>query len=176
MEELIAKRYAKALFEICSEKELREVIEGLQALANLFDDWKIKEFLISPEVKAAQKEEVLLAPFKKANKKFINLIKLLAQRDRLGIIPALAKELQLQMALKEGRFEGRVYSEFELSQNELDELAKALERRVGGKVTLKQVDQNYDGIKVEVDTVGIEIDFSKSKIQKQLIENILKAI
>ena len=176
MEELIAKRYAKALFEVCTDQELKEISEGLEALAKLFEDWKIKEFLISPEVKAEQKEQVLLAPFKQAKKKFVNLIKLLTQRDRLGIIPALANELQLQMSLKEGRFEGKVYSEFELSQKELDKLAKALEKRVGGKVSLKQVDQNYDGIKVEVDTVGIEIDFSKSKIQKQLIENILKAI
>ncbi|BAF70332.1 F0F1 ATP synthase subunit delta [Nitratiruptor sp. SB155-2] len=176
MEELIAKRYAKALMESCSEKELQAIEDALVAIAALFRDWKVKEFIISPEVEKSAKEEILLAPFKDAGKKFVHLIKLLAEKDRLEIIPALANELKIQRALKERKFDGVVYSEFKLSDNELKKIAEALSKKVNGEVVLHQGKEPYDGIKVEVNTVGIEIEFSKSKIKKQLIENILKAI
>ena len=176
MEELIAKRYAKALMESCDEKELQTIESALGAIATLYGDWKVKEFIISPEIDKSAKVEILLAPFQDAGKKLTNLIKLLAQKDRLDIIPALANELKMQRALKERKFDGVVYSEFKLSDSELKKIAKALSKKVNGEVMLHQGEESYDGIKVEVDTVGIEIEFSKSKIKKQLIENILKAI
>ncbi len=176
MEELIAKRYVKALIESCDEKELEEIEAYLMALATLFKDWKVKEVLISPEVSEEEKLKLLLEPLQGANKKLVNLIKLLAQKGRLNIIPAMARELKDRLALMKRSFEGRVYSEFELSKDELAKIEEALEKRLQAKVKLSQGEEKYDGIKVEVDTVGVEIEFSKSKIKKQLIENILKAI
>ncbi len=176
MEELIAKRYVKALIESCNEKELEEIEAYLMALAKLFKDWKIKEVLISPEVSEEEKLKFLLEPLRGANQKLVNLIKLLAEKGRLDIIPAMAKELKDRLALMKKSFEGRVYSEFELSKDELAKIEEALAKRLQAQVRLSQAEEKYDGIKVEVDTVGVEIEFSKSKIKKQLIENILKAI
>ncbi len=176
MEELIAKRYVKALIESCNEKELEEIEAYLMALAKLFKDWKIKEVLISPEVSEEEKLKFLLEPLQGANQKLVNLIKLLAEKGRLDIIPAMAKELKDRLALMKKSFEGRVYSEFELSKDELAKIEEALAKRLQAQVRLSQAEEKYDGIKVEVDTVGVEIEFSKSKIKKQLIENILKAI
>ncbi len=176
MEELIAKRYVKALIESCDERELEEIEAYLMALSKLFKDWKIKEILLSPEVSKEEKLKLLLEPLQGANKKLLNLIKLLAEKGRLGIVPAMARELKDQLALMKKHFEGRVYSEFELSKDELSKIEEALAKRLDAKVELSQAKEPYDGIKVEVDTVGVEIEFSKSKIKKQLIENILKAI
>ena len=176
MEELIAKRYVKALKEVADLNELKEIYSYLSALSALFKDWKVKEILVSPEVKTEEKLSLLIDPIKDANPKLINFLKILAQKGRLGLIPAIAKELKDLIAYEEKRFEGRVYSEFELSKDEIEKIEQALAKRVGGTVVLAQAPQKFDGIKVEVDTVGIEIEFSKSKIKKQLIEEILKAI
>ncbi|MRI58564.1 MAG: ATP synthase F1 subunit delta [Epsilonproteobacteria bacterium] len=177
MEELIAKRYVKALREVADLEELKEIYTYLNALSLLFKDWRAKEILVSPEVKTEQKLALLIDPIKEqVNPKLINFLKILAQKGRLGLIPAIAKELKDLIAYMEKRFEGRVYSEFELSKEELKKIEEALAKRVGGTVVLAQAPQKFDGIKVEVDTVGIEIEFSKSKIKKQLIEEILKAI
>ncbi len=176
MEELIAKRYVKALVESANEKELEEISLYLTSLSTLFKDWKIKEILTSPEVSAEEKLSLLLEPFQGVNKKFVNLMKLLAQKGRLSLIPLMAKELKNRLAFMKKSFEGRVYSEFELTKEEISKIEKALEKRIGADVHLYQANEKYDGIKVEVDTIGIEIEFSKSKIKKQLIENILKAI
>ena len=176
MEELIAKRYVKALIESANEKELEEILVYLTSLSTLFKDWKIKEILVSPEVSAQEKLQLLLEPIKGANPKFVNLMKLLAEKRRLSIIPLMAKELKDRLALMKKSFEGRVYSEFELTKEEIEKIEKALEKRIKASVHLQQASEKYDGIKVEVDTIGVEIEFSKSKIKKQLIENILKAI
>ncbi len=176
MEELIAKRYVKALRQVASLDEIKEIHSYMEALAELFRDWKIKEVLISPEVSKEQKLSFLLEPLKGANEKLVNFLKLLAQKDRLNVIPAIAKELKDLIAFEEKRFEGRVYSEYTLEPKDIQKIQEALAKKVGAEVILKQAPQKFDGIKVEVDTIGIEIEFSKSKIKKQLIENILKAI
>ncbi len=176
MEELIAKRYVKALMQSASLDELQEIEKYLEGIAKLFKEWKIKEIVISPEIKAQEKLELLVGGLKNPNKKFVNLLKLLAQKRRLSLIPYLAKELENQIALMQKRFKGRVLSEFELSSSEIAKIEEALSRRIGAEVKLEPASQKFDGIKVEVDTVGIEIEFSKSKIKKQIIENILQAI
>ncbi len=175
MEELIAKRYVKALQEVLSLEELESAQEYFNAVASLFREWKVREFFASPEVDKDAKVSLLLAPIE-GNEKIANFIKVLAQKNRLDIIPAIASELATNIALAKKEFTGHVYSEYELSEDELARIADALQKRVGGSVQLVQEPQKYDGIKVEVDTVGLEVDFSKSKIKKQLIENILKAI
>ena len=175
MEELIAKRHVKALQEVLNIEELESALEYFKAVATLFRDWKVREFFASPEVDKDAKVALLLAPIKE-NAKLVNFIKVLAQKNRLNIIPAVASELATNIALAKKEFTGRVYSEYELSSEELARIADALQKRVGGTIQLVQASQKYDGIKVEVDTVGLEVDFSKSKIKKQLIENILKAI
>jgi F-type H+-transporting ATPase subunit delta len=176
MEELIAKRYVKALKESMSKEELQEALEVFKAIAATFEDQKVKEVLLSPEVKEEKKAQLLIDALKLQNKKLINLLKLLALKRRIGLIPQLAKELERELALMEKRFSGCVYSDFELSKEELALIQEALSKRTGATIELEQCGKEYDGIKVEVDTIGIEIDFSRSRIKKQLIENILKAI
>ncbi|SMC09941.1 F0F1 ATP synthase subunit delta [Nitratiruptor tergarcus] len=176
MEELIAKRYVKALIESAQLDELKEIERYLEAMASLFKDWKIKEIIISPEIKSDEKLELLIGGLENPNIKFVNLMRVLAAKRRLSLIPLLAKELKSQLAFMQKSFEGKVFSEFDLSSDEIEEIEKALANRLGAEIKLTQAPQKYDGIKVEVDTIGIEIEFSKSKIKKQLIDNILKAI
>ena len=35
---------------------------------------------------------------------------------------------------------------------------------------------DYDGIKVDIDGLGVEISFSKDRLKSQLIDHILKAV
>ncbi len=175
MEELIAKRYVKALQEVLSLEELESAQHYFDAIANLMRDWKVREFFASSEVATDAKVSLLIEPIKE-HTKLQNFIKVLAAKNRLYIIPAIAKELATHIAMAKKEFTGHVFSEYTLSDDELAKIAEALQKRVGGVVHLVQEPQKYDGIKVEVDTVGLEVDFSKNKIKKQLIENILKAI
>ena len=176
MEELIAKRYIKALKSLMSVEELKKTLELFEIISTLFQDPKIKSVLLSPEVKEEKKAKLLIEAIKPEDKRIANFIELLAQKRRLALFPILAKELRLELAIMQKEFEGCVYSNFDLDPKEIESIQEALSKRVDASIKLKQCSHEYDGIKVEVDTIGVEIDFSRSRIKKQLIENILKAI
>ncbi len=176
MEALIAKRYVKALVETMSLDELQKTLDYLEAVAALFKDRKIKDILLSPEIKEEQKAQWILDSLKGADEKIKNFIKILAQKKRIAAIPDIVKELQRKIAQLKQEYEGVIYSNFDLQKSEIAKIEDALSKKAGAKIHLKKSEKPYDGIKVEVDTIGLEIDFSMPKIKKQLIENILKAI
>lgn len=176
MEELVAKRYVKALVETSSIKELEKYNELLKVLSDLFEQKEISQILLSPEIDEKKKCELLLDALKDVDDKFKNLIKLLAEKKRIYLIPEISKELQKELYSLKNEYEGLVYSETDLDEKEIKEIEDTLSKRVGAKVVLKKAPQKYDGIKVEVDSLGIEISFSRSKLKNQIIEHILKAI
>ncbi|WP_281950553.1 F0F1 ATP synthase subunit delta [Nitrosophilus kaiyonis] len=176
MEELIAKRYVKALVDSSSIDELEKYNSILKALSSLFKEKEIKDILASPEIKEEKKCELLLNAIKEEDKKIKNFLKLLAEKKRISLIPDISRELQNQLYVLKNEYEGKVYSETELNDKELKEIEDSLSKKVGAKIVLKKSPQKYDGIKVEVDSLGIEISFSRSKIKNQIIEHILKAI
>ncbi len=176
MEELVAKRYIKALIQSSSKDELEKYNEYLRVLSSVFADTQINTILKSPEIDENKKCELLLDAVKDADNKFKNLIKLLAQKKRISLVPELSRELQNQLYFIKNEFDGKVYSEFDLSDDELKKIEETLSKRVGAKIVLHKEPQKYDGIKVEVDSLGIEISFSRSRVKNQIIEHILKAI
>jgi F0F1-type ATP synthase delta subunit len=48
MEELIAKRYAKALMDLCDEKSLDGIIASLEELSTSLKSEKVKELVANP--------------------------------------------------------------------------------------------------------------------------------
>ncbi len=176
MVELVAKRYIKALIESSSLEELKGYAENLAVLSEAFYEEKAGAFLLSPEVEENKKAEVLLSLLKESDAKFTNFVKLLASKKRISIIPDLYRELVERLHFLENRFEGVVYSETELKREEINEIEQTLSKRVGAQIELKPAPGEFDGIKVEVESLGIEISFSRSRIKSQIIEHILKAI
>ncbi len=176
MIELVAKRYVKALVESSSKKELEKYSKYLEQLSKAFADKDVRDILLSPEIDESKKAKLLIDSLKDADKKFVNFLKLLAEKKRVYLIPQIFDELRKQLYFVENRFEGKVYSEFDLSEKELKEIEKTLSKRVGSKIVLHKAPQKFDGIKVEVESLGIEISFSRSRIKNQIIEHILKAI
>jgi len=176
MVELVSKRYVKALVDVSTKVELKRHSEYLKALSEAFKDKSIASILLSPEINEIKKAELLIASLKDADKKFVNFIKILAQKKRIYLIPQIYKELQNQLNFMENRFEGVVFLETKISNKEIKEIEKILSKKVGSNIILKPAEQRFDGIKVEVEALGIEISFSKSKIKSQIIQHILKAI
>ena len=176
MEELVAKRYVKALIESSNIEELENYLNYLEALSKAFENKDIAQILYSPEIDENKKCELLIESIKDANEKFKNFLKLLAEKKRISLIPDIYKELKNQLYILKNEYEGVVYSESELNDQEIKEIEDSLSKKVGAKIVLKKAPQKYDGIKVEVDSLGIEISFSRSKIKNQIIEHILKAI
>ena len=73
-------------------------------------------------------------------------------------------------------YEGRVYSNSEIDSKVIQDLSDGLSKKFDSTITLNFQKTDFNGIKVDVEDLGIEIDFAKSRINTQMIEHIIKAI
>jgi F-type H+-transporting ATPase subunit delta len=177
MKELIAKRYINALKQTVDASSLEAVSDVFETAAACFKDAKFNQIMNSSDVSADQKEALLLDVVKAAGSEQVNnLVKLLIENGRIAIIPALATELKKEIARMKKSYSGIVYSNSDIDKNTIEGLAAGLGKRVDAQIALDFVKTEFDGIRVEVADLGVEINFSKSRINKQLVEFISKAI
>jgi F-type H+-transporting ATPase subunit delta len=177
MENLIAKRYIKALKDGSENTFMGNVTTVFSALAESFKDEKFIQIIDNPNVSMSNKSDILLAAVKSAkSEKINNLIKLLVEKKRINIIPAIAEALRKDVALSTKTYEGIIYSNSDIDAKKITELSAGLSKKFDSKISLVFVKNDFDGIKVDVEDLGIEINFSKTRINNQLVEYIIKAI
>lgn len=177
MDKLIAKKYAKALMESGDEASVSSRLEALGAIASALSTPKAREVILSPLVDKADKAELLLAALgKKADPVVIKLIELMAQKNRLDLIPEMVAMIRFERKKASNQFEGTVYSDETLSAKAVKKLEASLEAYSGAKIALDQAQSDQAGLKVEVEDLGIELSFSRDKVKHALIDHIQKAL
>jgi F-type H+-transporting ATPase subunit delta len=133
--------------------------------------------LTSPIVAAEKKTEMILSALgNEADAKLVNFIKILGENKRLDLIPAIAKVLNADLQKESNQYEGVLKSSKKLEKEELAKLEKTLEKYTGSKIKLKQEKTDLDGLRVSVDDLGIEVNFSKQRVKEQLIDFIKKSL
>jgi F-type H+-transporting ATPase subunit delta len=176
MEELIAKRYVKALLEVISPKQKKVYSKVLNSLSSLFEDKNVSEKINSPLISSSQKVSFILDGLKGTDDTLINFIKVLGEKGRLNLIPAIAKSLNQELQKERNEYEGIVISDTKLSNSEIKKLENSLKKYTGSTIKLSQQKSDLDGIKVTVEDLGIEVNFSKSRVKEQLIDFITKSL
>lgn len=177
MEELIAKRYVKALKMGTDIATMEAMASVLAALATSFEDKKFVDIVANPNVDRDEKAKMLLAAVASAKSQEINnLVKLLVEKNRIDIIPALAEVMRKDIADTTKIYNGVVYSDENIDAKIIQQLSSNISNKLNSKITLSFVKNNFNGIKVDVPDLGVELNFSKSRINNQIIEHILKAI
>jgi F-type H+-transporting ATPase subunit delta len=84
--------------------------------------------------------------------------------------------LKKDVANSTKNYEGIIYSDSDIDAKVIEELSGGLCKKFDSNISLSFVKNDFNGIKVEVEGLGIEIDFSKDRIDSQIIEHIIKAI
>ena len=177
MEELIAKRYIKALKEGSDVESMQNATMVFSSLAQAFKDAKFVQIIENPNVSKEEKLDILLAAVKPAKSKSIDsLIKILVENNRINIIPALAEGMRKDTANTSKTYAGVVYSDSDIDAKVMQDLSSGLSKRFDSNISLDFIKDDFDGIKVDVEDLGIEINFSKTRINSQIIEHIVKAI
>ena len=177
MEEVIAKRYIKAFTEGMGVDELKKFSTLFSTLTQAFSEKKFNEIMCSPNVTSEQKIEILTEVAKKAeSQKITNFLKVLVEKKRISLIPAIAECLRKDIAAMTKTYSGTVYSNSEIEAQILKDLSSGLGGRFGSSIELEFVKSDFDGIKVDVADLGVEINFSRTRINDQIIEHIVKAI
>ena len=175
MEELIAKRYATALSS--ASKDVASVASVLNVLTEAMASEEIATVLTSPIIPAEKKTEMILAALgSEAESNLVNFIKILGENKRLDLIPAISRVLNAELQKASNKYEGVLKSSKKLDKDELKKLEDTLGKYTGASITLKQEKSDLDGLRVSVDDLGIEVNFSKQRVKEQLIDFIKKSL
>jgi F-type H+-transporting ATPase subunit delta len=174
MEELIAKRYAKALS--ATTKDVKSLAAKLNVLSDALSNDDIQTVLLSPIVDVDKKTQMILASLDKKDTVLTNLIKLLGEKKRLDLIPAITKVLNAEIQKEANVYEGVLKSAKKLDDKKVAKLEKTLAKYTGATIKLNQEKSDLDGLRVSVDDLGIEVNFSKERVKEQLIDFIKKSL
>ena len=173
---LIAKRYVKALIEGKDISIISSIEDELKLISSAYSDEKFLNIISSIDIESTRKTDLIISFVENCSTTVKNLIVLLASNRRLNIIPAISLELSKQVSKLKNSYEGVVYSKEELSDTYLNEMQTSFAKKFNVDLTLKNEVSSYDGIKVDIDGLGIEIGFSQERLKSQMIDHILKAV
>jgi len=151
----IARPYAQAIFELAQEAgTLHDWSESLDLAGELTADGRVAKFLGNPGLSDAQRLDFLKGLFAAAkcalldgsDVKGLNLLKLLIENGRVGVLPEIAQRFDALRAEVENTVDVVVTSAAELSAKQRQEIVTALTARLGREVRLEtQIDKNLIG-------------------------------
>ena len=174
MEELIAKRYVQALSSV--SKNIKGVAEVLNVLTEAISSEEVMTVLTSPIISSEKKTEMILSAMSDDDNTLVNFVKILGENRRLDLIPAISKVLNADLQKESNKYKGVLKSKKKLDKDELSKLEETLKTYTGSTIKLKQEKTDLDGLRVSVDDLGIEVNFSKQRVKEQLIDFIKKSL
>ena len=175
--ERIAKRYTDALVAGASSEEVAAFVTVFSGLSTALNDSKVKEVFTSPYMSKEQREEILLSAVASAKSdKVNNLVRVLVSKNRTNAISAIHKSLALTLEIMNNTFTGTIQSNIKLDGATNTSFNDSFSKKIDSTVKFDVETTNYDGIKVTVDSLGLEVGLSKTVVKDQLIEHILKSI
>jgi len=154
----IVRPYAVAAFKLAKERNaLAHWSEMLEFAGAVAADSRIQGFIENPDTTPAELEKTFLAVVgDKLDDAGKNLIKLLVEYDRLGLLPEVAAAFEELKAEAEGVLEAEITAAANPTDAEVQALVKRLESKFGKKIEAKvKVDPEIiGGVKIIVgDTV-----------------------
>ncbi|HIP02716.1 MAG TPA: F0F1 ATP synthase subunit delta [Campylobacterales bacterium] len=176
MSDVIAKKYINALMKSMDTKVVETTLASLKTLVPAFGSEKFNNILNSSDVSNADKEGLILSMIENPDAKLTNFIKLLSSNGRLTEIPSIVKELSKQIALKNNQYEGLLISNFKVKASEIKDIETSLSKKLNADIKLTNQVTDYPGIKVEVESLGIEVSFSQDRLKAQMAEHILNSL
>lgn len=123
---LVAKRYAKALYEIANQEQITSLVEQeLKALVQVItQDSEVQNFIASPNISEKTKlESIHTALQGKVSQPVINMISLLIERGRMEILPELSESFVKIAGKAIGMADALVYTTYLLNDQEQQDVA-----------------------------------------------------
>lgn len=135
----IARPYAQAVFEAAKEQgNLKGWSEMLQLAAAVVSHEQVATAVDSPSLDKAQRGQLIIDICADAlNDAGKNLLRVLAENGRLGLLPEIAALYEVERANAESRVTAEVTSATPLSDSQKKALTAALTKRLGRDVALE---------------------------------------
>ena len=137
----LAKRYARALFQIGVDKNTFEALgKELDALADVYvGSQDLRQTLENPVFKGSEKRAIVerILPHVATSPELRSFALLLLERNRIAALPSIARLYRQLVDDKLGRVRAVVASATPLDGPTLSGIQRALERRTGKRVTIE---------------------------------------
>ena len=137
----IARRYAKALFEIGEETDTLDALAGEldDIAAALKESDELANLLGSPVASARLRKEVFAGIAEKLGTGEIvgNLVRLLIDRNRMGVYPDLARVFRMLVDEARGQLRGELLSARPLTETQIEAIKTKLGNLTGKEVVLE---------------------------------------
>ena len=143
-----ARPYARAVFEMANEAgDLAKWSETLAFMGAVADNEEVKTLLAMPKMaKQAGADACIALCDEKLDDKAKNLVRMLAENDRLSLLPEISSLYEGFKDEAEGSVEALVTAAKKLTQAEEKSITAALKKRLGRDVKLKvSVDKSLLG-------------------------------
>ncbi|MET1248665.1 F0F1 ATP synthase subunit delta [Sporolactobacillus sp. STCC-11] len=139
MSEIVANRYARALFEVAEERDAIDTIESqLHIVAeSLYEHENLRQVLMHPQVSGENKKELVNKLFEhQAGVEVLNLLRLLIDRKREAILDEVLEAFTHMANEKRGILDVIVTTAVALEEQEKQELAQRLGKALGKKLSI----------------------------------------
>lgn len=133
-----ARPYANAVYDLASEANaLDSWSDALSNLAAVVADQQVARMLNSPDLGKEEKGKMVLQIIgDKLDDKQQNLVRLMAENGRLGLMADVRDQFEVARAKAENKIEAEVVSAFELTAEQTEQLASTLKNKLGCDITL----------------------------------------
>jgi F-type H+-transporting ATPase subunit delta len=106
----------------------------------------LRSFLANPQIESGLKSEAIQELAAGADERFLNFLRLLAEKDRIGEVDRIHEEWERLLALEERVLELELTTAVELSDAEAAEIVREIEKASGRKVeATRRVDPDLIG-------------------------------
>lgn len=137
---MLARRYAKAIFDIGNEQgSVDKLGSDLRTLATAMKtSAELAQTLSSPAIRRSDRKKVVDALLQRIGVVTTtrNTVYLLLEGERLGSLPAISRELDRMIEAKAGRVSAEVVSAKPLDPSQLSQITATLEKLSGKKVSV----------------------------------------
>lgn len=175
----IAARYATAVFELAKGEDALKTLQADLGIleAALAESADLRDVITSPLYGRDATEAAMgkLAAAMKLSPITGNTLRLMAQKRRLFILPALLRALREKIAIHNGEVTADVVSAKALTKTQADKLAKVLAASVGREVKLNAtVDESLiGGLVVKLGSTMID---TSVKAKLNALQNTMKEV
>jgi F-type H+-transporting ATPase subunit delta len=174
----LARRYARALLELAREQENLEAVgEELERAVATFEEPRLRPLILSPAIDASARLATTRSVVArlKLSPTVSNLIALMAERDRLVILPEVGRWYEALLDAELGRARVTIRSAAPLSPGERNDVVELARRLTGRRevIATTEVDPELIG-GVVLDVAGTVYDgsvrASLARLTKEMAE------
>ena len=171
----IARPYAEAVFKLADASgSLSKWSDALGALAAVAADSRVAAAIKDPNLSAAKVAGLFISILAgKLSGDAENLVRVLAEYNRLELLPEIRDQYEALKDAREGVVEAEIQSAFEIPDAQMKDLTSRLEKKFGRKVRASvTLDKELiGGVRV---VIGDKVIDGSARAQLGALENALK--